>query len=165
MAASWPKSDVYPTTELLAGGMLLNHSDEAKKPTSLGRLENACNAGLELKTDSGRATAANALFWLATYTSEYPAEGESEAQMIRSETDKEVEITISEAKAEAEKLVAEGEAEYMRRLAAAYDTADKKEFYEFTLALDALKKSLTGTENTVILDENSALAQILMGNQ
>ncbi len=78
VAASWPKSDVYPITELLAGGMLLNHSDEAKKPTSLGRLENACNAGLELKSDAGRTTAANALFWLATYTSEYPAEGESE---------------------------------------------------------------------------------------
>jgi hypothetical protein len=78
VAASWPKSDVYPITELLAGGMLLNHSDEAKKPTSLGRLENACNAGMELKSDAGRGTAANALFWLATYTSEYPAEGESE---------------------------------------------------------------------------------------
>lgn len=78
VAASWPKSDVYPTTELLAGGLLLNHTDEALKPTSLGRLENATNAGLELKSNSGRATAANALFWLATYTSEYPAEGESE---------------------------------------------------------------------------------------
>lgn len=79
VAASWPTSDVYPTTELLAGGLLLNHSDETKKPTAMARLENAVNAGLALKTDSGRATAANGLFWLATYASEYPAEGESEA--------------------------------------------------------------------------------------
>ena len=95
----------------------------------------------------------------------YTADGNYEASIIRNEVDKQVNIIVSNAQAESAKLEAEGEAEYMRRLAAAYDTADKKEFYEFTLALDALKKSLTGTENTVILDENSALAQILMGNQ
>ncbi|MEE1036962.1 MAG: protease modulator HflC, partial [Oscillospiraceae bacterium] len=33
----------------------------------------------------------------------------------------------------------------------------------FTLALDALKASLTGAEKTVILDANSELARILMG--
>ena len=70
---------------------------------------------------------------------------------------------VSDAEAEAAKLVAEGEAEYMRLLAAAYDTADKKTFYEFTLALDALKASLNGDQKTVILDGNSELAQILMG--
>ena len=32
-----------------------------------------------------------------------------------------------------------------------------------SLALDALEKSLTGTQKTVILDAESALAQILMG--
>ena len=45
----------------------------------------------------------------------------------------------------------------------AYNTSDKKDFYEFILALDALKKSLTGTEKTVILDGDSELAQILTG--
>jgi membrane protease subunit HflC len=70
---------------------------------------------------------------------------------------------ISNAQAQAAELEAEGEAEYMRLLAEAYDSEDKKEFYEFTLALDALKKSLTGAEKTVILDANSELAQILMG--
>ena len=48
-------------------------------------------------------------------------------------------------------------------MAEAYDTDDKKEFYEFTLALDALKQSLTGKEKTVILDGESELAQILTG--
>ena len=52
----------------------------------------------------------------------------------------------------------------MRMLAEAYDTADKKDFYEFTIALDALKQSLTGDEKTIILDADSALAQILTGN-
>ena len=74
-------------------------------------------------------------------------------------------IIVSNAQAESAKLEAEGEAEYMRLLAAAYDTEEKKDFYEFTLALDALKKSLTGNESTIVLDESSALAQILMGKQ
>ena len=94
----------------------------------------------------------------------YTADGNYEASIIRNNVDKEVNIIISNAKAEAAKLEAEGEAEYMRLLAEAYNTQDKKEFYEFILALDALKQSLTGTEKTVILDADSDLAQILAGN-
>ena len=78
--------------------------------------------------------------------------------------DKTVNITISDAKAQAAQLEAEGEGEYMRLLAAAYDTQDKKDFYEFMLALEALKSSLTGEEKTIILDADSPLAQILLGN-
>ena len=72
-------------------------------------------------------------------------------------------ILVSNAEAEAAKLVAEGEAEYMRLLAEAYDSEEKQEFYKFILALDALKKSLTGDDKTVILDADSDLAKILMG--
>ena len=93
----------------------------------------------------------------------YTADGNYEASIIRNDVDKQVDIIVSDAKAEAAKLEAEGEAEYMRLLAAAYDTDDKKDFYEFTLALDALKASLNGKEKTVILDANSELAKILMG--
>ena len=93
----------------------------------------------------------------------YTADGNKEASLIRNEVDKTVNIIISNAEAEAAQLEAEGEAEYMRLLAAAYDTDDKKDFYEFTLALDALQASLNGDEKTVILDENSDLARILMG--
>ena len=93
----------------------------------------------------------------------YTADGNYEASIIRNDVDKQVNIIISNAQAEAAKLEAEGEAEYMRMLAEAYDTADKKEFYEFTIALDALKQSLSGDEKTIILDGNSALAQILIG--
>ena len=94
----------------------------------------------------------------------YTADGNYEASIIRNDVDKQVNIMVSDAEAEAAKLEAEGEAEYMRMLAEAYDTADKKDFYEFTLALDALKSSLSGEEKTVILDGNSELAKILMGN-
>ena len=93
----------------------------------------------------------------------YTADGNYEASIIRNDVDKQVNIIISNANAEAAKLVAEGEAEYMRLLAEAYDTQAEKDFYEFTLALDALKESLTGNEKTVILDGNSDLAKILMG--
>ncbi|MGM9668443.1 MAG: protease modulator HflC [Faecousia sp.] len=95
----------------------------------------------------------------------YTANGNYDASIIRNDVDKQVNILISNAKAEAAKLEAEGEAEYMRLLAEAYDTDDKKDFYEFTLALDALKKSLDGDEKTVILDADSALAQLLLGTK
>ena len=95
----------------------------------------------------------------------YTADGNYEASVIRNEVDKTVNITISNAKAEAAALEAEGEAEYMRLLAEAYNTADKKDFYQFTLALDALKQSLNGTEKTVILDADSELGKILAGLQ
>ena len=93
----------------------------------------------------------------------YTADGNYDASIIRNDVDKQVNIVVSNAQAEAAKIEAAGEAEYMRLLAEAYDTADKKEFYEFTLALDALKQSLNGDEKTVILDKDSELAQILMG--
>lgn len=93
----------------------------------------------------------------------YTADGSYEASIIRNDVDKQVNIIVSDANAEAAKLVAEGESEYMKMLAEAYDSAEKKDFYEFTLALDALKASLNGSEKTVILDGNSALARILMG--
>ena len=93
----------------------------------------------------------------------YTADGNYDASTIRNDVDKQVNIIISNAQAEAAKLEAEGEAEYMRLLAEAYDNQNKKDFYAFTLALDALKRSLTGSEKTVILDGNSELAKILTG--
>ena len=95
----------------------------------------------------------------------YTADGNYEASIIRNDVDKQVNIIISNAQAEAAKLEAEGEAEYMRMLAEAYDSEEEKEFYEFTIALDALKQSLTGEEKTIILDADSALARILTGNE
>ena len=93
----------------------------------------------------------------------YTADGNYEASIIRNDVDNQDNNMVSNAQAEAAKLEAEGEAEYMRLLAEAFNSQDKKDFYEFTLALDALEKSLTGSQKTVILDADSALAQILMG--
>ena len=95
----------------------------------------------------------------------YTADGNYDASIIRNDVDKQVNIIVSNAEAEAAKLEAEGEAEYMRLLAEAYDSPDKKDFYEFTLALDALKESLDGDQKTVVLDGNSELARILAGAQ
>ena len=94
----------------------------------------------------------------------YTADGNFNASIIRNDVDKQVNIIVSNAQANAAKLVAEGEAEYMRLLAEAYDSPDKKDFYEFTLALDALQKSLSGDEKTIILSAESPLAQLLLGN-
>ena len=93
----------------------------------------------------------------------YTADGNKKATLKRNEVDQTVNIMISNAEAEAAKLVAEGEAEYMKLLADAYGTQEKKDFYEFMLALDALEQSLTGQEKTVILDVDSDLGKILMG--
>ena len=93
----------------------------------------------------------------------FTAEGNKEANLRRNEVDKQVNILLSDAQLAAAQRIAEGEAEYMRILAEAYNTEEKRAFYEFTLALDALKASLNGDEKTIILDENSELAKILIG--
>lgn len=95
----------------------------------------------------------------------YTADGEYEASIIRNDVDKQVNIIVSNAQAEAAKLEAEGEQEYMRRLAAAYNTDDKRDFYEFTLALDSLKQSLTGENKTVILGADSPIAAALLSGK
>ena len=92
----------------------------------------------------------------------YTADGNYEASIIRNEVDKQVNIIVSNAEAEAARLEAEGEQEYMRLLAEAYNTEDKKDFYEFTRALEALKASLSGEDKVVIIDKESRLGQILM---
>ncbi len=94
---------------------------------------------------------------------QYTAEGNKKASEIRNKVDKEVNIMISNAEAEAAKTIARGEQEYMQRLAQAYDTPEKQEFYEFILAIEALQSSLTGENKTIILDADSELAKLLMG--
>lgn len=94
----------------------------------------------------------------------YTADGEYEASLIKNNVDKEVNIIISNAEAEAARLVAEGESEYMKILAEAYNTDDKKDFYEFIAGIDALKASLADGEKTVIIDGDSKLGKLLTGN-
>ena len=115
---------------------------------------------LDLPDDNKEAVYQRMISERNNIAAQYTAEGESEAQMIRSETDKEVEIMISAAKAQAEILEAEGEAEYMRILSDAYSDPEKAEFYNFVRSLDAAKASLTNGENVLFLGPDSPLTQI-----
>lgn len=92
----------------------------------------------------------------------YAADGQYEASIIRNNVDKQVNIIVSNANAKAAQLVADGEQEYMRRLAEAYNTPEKQTFYTFTLALDAIKATMTGSEKTLILGADSPLAKALL---
>lgn len=92
----------------------------------------------------------------------YLADGEYESSIIRNNVNKQVNIIISNANAQAAAMIAEGEQEYMKRLAQAYNTPEKQEFYEFLLALDAIKASLDGSDKTVILGPDSPIAQAMM---
>ena len=115
---------------------------------------------LDLPDDNKEAVYQRMISERNNIAAQFTAEGESEAQMIRSETDKEVKIKISEANAKAEALVAEGEAEYMRILSDAYSDADRAEFYNFVRSLDAAKASLTNGDNVLFLGPDSPLARI-----
>ena len=94
----------------------------------------------------------------------YTAKGESDAQMIKNETDKEVTITLAQAEKDAETIIAEGEAEYMRILSEAYNDPDKAEFYNYLRGLDALKSSLKNNGNVLMLDKDSELVRIIYGS-
>ncbi len=70
---------------------------------------------------------------------------------------------LSDAQAKAEAAVAEGEAEYMRILANAYSDPAKMDFYSFVRALDALQESMKGDNKTILLSDDSPIAQIFNG--
>ena len=119
---------------------------------------------LDLPDDNKEAVYQRMISERNNIAAQYTAEGESEAQKIRSDTDKEVQIMVSEAKAQAEILEAEGEAEYMRVLSDAYSNGDKADFYNFVRSLDAARASLSGEENVLILGQDSPLAEIFYQN-
>lgn len=95
----------------------------------------------------------------------YEAEGEEEARMIRSETDRSVSIMLSGADAQAAEAIAMGEQQYMEILAQAYNDQEKAEFYAFTRALDAAKASLPQGDTTLILSSDSPIAQVFYNIQ
>ena len=118
---------------------------------------------LDLPDDNKQAVYARMISERENIAAQYTAEGKSEARMIENTTDKEVSIMLSDAQAKAEATVAEGEAEYMRILSDAYSDPAKTDFYSFVRALDALKESVKGDNKTVILSEDSPIAQIFNG--
>ncbi|MCM1387598.1 MAG: protease modulator HflC [Bacillus sp. (in: Bacteria)] len=119
---------------------------------------------LDLPDDNKQAVYTRMISERENIAAQYTAEGASQAKMIENTTDKEVAIMISDAQAQAEAIIAEGEAEYMRILSAAYADPEKTDFYSFVRALDALKASMTGDNKTVILSDDSPIAQIFNGS-
>ncbi len=116
---------------------------------------------LDLPDDNKEAVYARMISERQNIAASYTAQGESEAQKIRNETDKNVIVMKADAQKQAEILEAEGEAEYMKILQEAYNTEEKADFYNFTRSLDAFKKSLSGNDKTIILDKDSKLAGML----
>lgn len=120
---------------------------------------------LDLPADNEQAVYSRMISERNQMAEKYKADGEYEASIITNDVDKQVNIIISDAQAAAAKLEAEGEAEYMRMLAEAFNTDDKKSFYQFTLALDALRASLSGSDKTVILGADAELVKMLIDPQ
>ena len=118
---------------------------------------------LDLPSDNKAAVYERMISERGNIAATYIAEGESEAQKIKNTTDKEVTIMLSEADKQAEILKAEGEAEYMKILSEAYADESRTDFYSFVRSLDALKESVKGENKTVILSEDSPIAQIFNG--
>ncbi len=119
---------------------------------------------LDLPDDNKQAVYTRMISERENIAAQYTAEGASQAKMIENMTDKEVAIMLSDAQAKAEAIIAEGEAEYMRILSEAYSDPEKTDFYSFVRALDALKASMEGGNKTVILSDDSPIAQIFNGN-
>lgn len=118
---------------------------------------------LDLPDDNKQAVYTRMISERENIAAQYTAEGKSEAKIIENTTDKEVSIMLSDAQAKAEATIAEGEAEYMRILSDAYSDPQKTDFYSFVRALDALKESISGDNKTVILSDDSPIAQIFNG--
>lgn len=118
---------------------------------------------LDLPSDNKSAVYERMISERSQIAAQYTADGESQSQIIKNKTDKEVAIMLSDADAKAAAITAEGEAEYMRILSEAYNDADKADFYNFIISLNAAKESLKGDNKTLILDEESPIAQIFLG--
>ena len=115
---------------------------------------------LDLPSDNKAAVYERMISERNNTAAQYTATGEAEATKIRTQTDNEVAISLSEAEAKAEKTIAEGEAEYMKIMSGVYGDESRSEFYTFVRSLDAAKAALVGKNKTVILSEESPMADI-----
>jgi len=119
---------------------------------------------LDLPDDNKEAVYERMISERQNIAASYKAQGDSQAQKIRNDTNRQITIMEAEAEKQAAIIEAEGEAQYMKTLAEAYNTPEKADFYNFTRSLDALKASMSGKgEKTIILDKDSELAKILYG--
>ncbi len=117
----------------------------------------------DLPTENAESVYARMISDREKIAASYLADGNLEAAKIRNNADKQAATIRAEAEAQAEVLNGEAEAEYMRILAQAYSGADKAEFYVFLRELDAMKAAMAEGDRTLILDETSEIARILLG--
>ena len=117
---------------------------------------------LDLPEDNEQAVYARMISDRTQIAEKFTADGAYEASIIRNDVDRQVNILVSDAEAQAAAVAAEGEREYMRILAEAYNSPEKRAFYEFNLSLEALKDSLSGEQKTIILGKDSPLARLLV---
>ena len=118
---------------------------------------------LDLPNDNKTAVYERMISEREQMAAQYTAEGNSESQIIKNETDKNVAIMIANATAQAEQIIADGEAQYMQILSAAYNDQSRSDFYTFVRALDSAKLSLSGENKTLILSPDSPLVQVFYG--
>ena len=126
-------------------------------------IETAAIKSLDLPDDNKDAVYERMISERNNIAASYKAQGEANAQKIRNETDRDVAVMQADAEKQAAITIAEGEAEYMKKIAEAYDTQEKQEFYSFLRGLDALKESLKGKNKTIILNRDSELVKVLYG--
>ncbi len=119
---------------------------------------------LDLPDDNKEAVYDRMISERQNIAASYKAQGDAEAKKIRNETDKTVTVMKADAEKQAEILEAQGEAEYMRILQEAYNTPEKADFYNFIRSLDAMKKSLSGGQKTILLDKDSEIVKVLYGS-
>ncbi len=108
---------------------------------------------LDLPSDNKDAVYSRMISERNKIAAQYTAEGESQAQQIRNDVDYQVRVILSDAQKDAKSIIAEGEAEYMKIIQAAYNSPERKDFYQFLRGLDATKASLTEGTMVIIDDE------------
>ncbi|MGN0869340.1 MAG: hypothetical protein ACI4O9_07445 [Akkermansia sp.] len=77
VTTNWKESQVYPNCELLIASVIVAGKDESIKDQAIAALERCADAAIKLQ--GGKQTAANALYWLASYTPEIARAGEDDA--------------------------------------------------------------------------------------
>lgn len=79
IAKNWPEHELYPSSRLIVGNIIINSEDDAVKPEAITAYEECTEAALKLPEGKGKRDAANALYFLASYSPEIDREGEDDA--------------------------------------------------------------------------------------
>ncbi len=120
---------------------------------------------LDLPSDNKDAVYSRMISERNKIAAQYTAEGESKAQQIRNDVDYQVRVILSNAEKDAKTIIAEGEAEYMKIIQAAYNSPERKDFYEFLRGLDATKASLSEGTMVIIDDDYKIIDNLKLSDE